>query len=84
MEKQDEAVHFFVSDTGIGMNEDQISRLLTHDGTKNRGIGLLNTHCRLTRLYGAGLQIQSKPGEGTTVSFKISEANLILRTISKK
>ncbi|MNZ70997.1 hypothetical protein D3C78_893490 [compost metagenome] len=37
------------------------------------GIGLANTHRRLMQLYGQGLLIQSKRGEGTLVSFVIPE-----------
>jgi two-component system sensor histidine kinase ChiS len=71
IERQEESVHFCVMDTGIGMDDEQIGKLLSPLGKENRGIGLLNTHSRLTRLYGQGLQFQSKPGEGTTVSFVI-------------
>lgn len=70
IEKQADAVWFIVADTGVGMDEEQISKLLRPAGHRNRGIGLFNTHSLLTRLYGRGLDIQSKPGEGTTVSFR--------------
>ncbi|MEK3723598.1 hybrid sensor histidine kinase/response regulator [Paenibacillus sp. FSL H8-0034] len=74
IERQAEAVHYSVIDTGIGMDDEQISKLLRPAGKEYRGIGLLNTHSRLTQLYGQGLQIQSKPGEGTTVSFIIPDS----------
>lgn len=38
---------------------------------KRRGIGLFNTNSRLLRLFGQGLQIDSVPGKGTTVSFAV-------------
>ncbi|MDF2650343.1 MAG: hypothetical protein K0Q73_6148, partial [Paenibacillus sp.] len=71
IERKAGAIHFFVTDDGIGMNDEQINKLLSPTNQENRGIGLLNTHSRLTRLYGQGLQIQSKLGEGTTVTFAI-------------
>lgn len=71
IQKQADAIHFVVADTGIGMDEEQISKLLSPEDKKDRGIGLLNTHSRLNQLYGQGLHFQSKPGEGTTVSFTI-------------
>ncbi|WP_237163200.1 ATP-binding protein [Paenibacillus sp. BIHB 4019] len=67
-----DTVEFYVSDTGVGMDAEQLSRLLSPAGRENRGIGLLNTHSRLTRLYGKGLRIASKVGEGTVVEFGIS------------
>lgn len=70
--QQADTVEFYVRDTGIGMDEEQISQLLKPAGRENRGIGLLNTHSRLTRLYGRGLNIESKEGEGTVVGFGIS------------
>lgn len=76
IERQEDAVHFSVADTGVGMNDEQIGRLLSPEGKEYRGIGLFNTHSRLTQLYGQGLQIQSKPDKGTTVSFAISERKI--------
>ncbi|WP_338551591.1 ATP-binding protein [Paenibacillus sp. KS-LC4] len=72
IEQQADSVQFYVRDTGIGMNEEQISRLLKPAEREHRGIGLLNTHSRLTRLYGRGLNLESKVGEGTVVGFEIS------------
>ncbi|WP_246096090.1 ATP-binding protein [Paenibacillus sinopodophylli] len=65
-------IHVSVSDDGIGMDELQLSKILSPVGKEKKGIGLLNTHSRLVRLYGAGLSIKSKPGEGTTVSFSVN------------
>jgi len=61
-----------VSDDGVGMDEDKASRLL--DGmNKGKGIGLSNTHRRLSQLYGQGLTVHSRPGEGTTVTFRVPD-----------
>lgn len=73
IETRADAVHFNIVDTGIGMDEAQVSKLLNPNGYKNQGIGLLNTDRRLTQLYGQGLHIQSIPGLGTTVSFIIPD-----------
>ncbi|MFD5019547.1 ATP-binding protein [Paenibacillus sp. NPDC058367] len=73
IETRADAVHFNIVDTGLGMEEAQVSKLLNPKGYKNQGIGLLNTDRRLTQLYGRGLQIQSIPGLGTTVSFIIPD-----------
>ena len=58
-----------VSDDGVGMTQHKIKGLL--DWTSGKGIRLANTHRRLTQLYGNGLSVSSRPGEGTTVSFII-------------
>ncbi|WP_141501529.1 ATP-binding protein [Paenibacillus luteus] len=65
------AIRVTISDTGIGMNGEQVAKLLSPVGKEERGIGLFNTHSRLTQLYGQGLHIQSEPGAGTAVSFTI-------------
>jgi len=63
-----------IEDDGVGMQPDQIERALAWPkkgpgGTG--GIGLTNTHRRLTQMYGQGLSIVSSPGQGTKVSFVI-------------
>jgi sensor histidine kinase YesM len=60
-----------IADNGIGMNDEQVSRLLDGQNKEQSGIGLLNTDRRLKQLYGKGLHIVSKPNQGTTVSFII-------------
>jgi sensor histidine kinase YesM len=66
------AVHFEVQDDGRGMDEETVNRLLSRT-TSRGGIGLINTNRRLKQLYGKGLSVRSKPGEGTSVSFEIPE-----------
>ena len=58
-----------VSDTGPGMDDETIVRVLDRTVKEKRGIGVSNTHRRLIQLYWQGLAIESKPGEGTKVSF---------------
>ncbi|MGP3782779.1 sensor histidine kinase [Paenibacillus sp. 1A_MP2] len=61
-----------VRDNGIGMAPDKVARLQDARLNGTGGIGIANTHRRLTQLYGGkGLVIVSKLGEGTIVSFDI-------------
>ncbi|MEF2245524.1 ATP-binding protein [Paenibacillus sp. IITD108] len=62
---------FKISDNGAGMEPDKINRLLDPAMIGKGGIGLFNTNRRLVKRYGAGLTIQSKINEGTSVSFFI-------------
>jgi signal transduction histidine kinase len=72
-------VLFYVSDTGLGIPEDQVSRVCEpfhqvdsglerkHEGT---GLGLSISR-RLVELHGGRLEIASMPGVGTTVSVRL-------------
>ncbi|MNI01860.1 Autoinducer 2 sensor kinase/phosphatase LuxQ [compost metagenome] len=60
-----------VSDNGVGMDEAKLRQLLTSESALKRGIGLRNTDRRLRQMYGNGLQIQSYPDQGTTITFTI-------------
>jgi two-component system, sensor histidine kinase ChiS len=60
-----------IRDNGVGMNSDTLEQLLDTKNNTSNGIGLLNTDRRLKQIYGKGLQIQSIPNQGTTVSFYI-------------
>ncbi|TNJ67780.1 response regulator [Paenibacillus hemerocallicola] len=63
-----------ISDDGAGIDQEKISGLLNGERRSGRGIGLLNTHRRLTQQYGEGLFIHSEPGVGTTISFRIPKS----------
>lgn len=67
----DTYIEITVSDNGIGMNEETKKQLLVRRLNKSTGVGLLNTDLRLKQHYGAGLQINSQPNQGTSISFKI-------------
>lgn len=58
-----------VSDNGIGMTEEQIRHILSDE--HRGGIGLKNIRRRLMKMYGEGLMIESEPGAGTRVSFRL-------------
>jgi CheY-like chemotaxis protein len=74
-----EGLAFSVVDTGIGLNEDQISRLFQKfsqaDASTTRrhggsGLGLAISH-DLVRLMGGTLQVISHPGRGSTFAFSL-------------
>jgi two-component system sensor histidine kinase LytS len=71
------AVRIQVLDSGVGMSGEQIASLFTDSGCSDTqggaGIAVKNVHARLTALYGAeyGLCVESREGEGTTVSFRV-------------
>ncbi|MFS0918628.1 ATP-binding protein [Brevibacillus sp. 179-C 1.1 NHS] len=71
--RQNNATLFEVEDDGIGMEEALVRQILDVSKKERGGIGVSNTNRRLTQLYGKGLSITSKPGEGTTVSFVIPD-----------
>ena len=59
-----------VEDNGAGIPEEKLANLLDSPGG-SVSIGLYNIHTRLLRLYGKGLSLSSKPGQGTSVRFTI-------------
>lgn len=70
--QQERYTRIEVRDNGIGMAPDKVARLQDARLNGTGGIGIANTHRRLTQLYGGkGLVIVSKLGEGTVVSFDI-------------
>ncbi|WP_235941786.1 hybrid sensor histidine kinase/response regulator [Paenibacillus puerhi] len=60
-----------VEDDGVGMDEDLLERAPERRLSTGSGVGLHNTDLRLKRHFGKGLQIRSKPGYGTTISFRV-------------
>lgn len=67
-------VEIMVQDDGVGIPPDRIPDLLRpRAGGRGRGVGLSNINERLKRLYGDSfhLRIESRPGHGTRVQFRI-------------
>jgi sensor histidine kinase YesM len=60
-----------ITDNGVGMDEETVQGLLRTRSGSRQGVGLLNIDRRLKQMYGNGLQIQSYPKQGTTVSFVV-------------
>ena len=73
-EREDGGVRITVSDTGVGMTEQEIEELLVRiNDESSRSIGLTNLNRRLMLYYGpqSALRIQSEVGKGTEISFWI-------------
>ncbi|THF84712.1 ATP-binding response regulator [Cohnella fermenti] len=73
--RRDAHAEITVEDDGNGIEEEKQARVLD-PRTKpevGAGVGLLNTDRRLRRIYGQGLHIDSKPGQGTKVSFVVTK-----------
>jgi two-component system sensor histidine kinase LytS len=64
--KENEKVHFMVSDDGVGIAKDRIDNLKDASG-----IGISNVRDRLKSLYEANLYIESEPNKGTRVYFSV-------------
>jgi signal transduction histidine kinase len=81
-----------VSDTGVGMDADQIARALDpaavngkhgangfeHDRVEGRGVGLLIAKW-LTELHGGTLTVESAKDVGTTATVRLPSERLLLR-----
>ena len=68
--EQVDSVLFYVSDNGAGMTPDKIENLFLMP-KENKSIGIYNIDKRLKNQYHWGLSVESTPGLGTCVSFKI-------------
>lgn len=71
MMQKDENICIEIEDDGVGINSEKLSGLLNGSGP-DKGVGLLNIHNRLLKLYGRGLEISSEPGR-TCVKLLIPE-----------
>ena len=72
MKKTNEGIYLEIKDDGLGIEDEKLELLLSVDRME-KGVGLLNIHHRLLKLYGRGLDITSKVGMGTSVKFVIPE-----------
>jgi hypothetical protein len=69
IKKEGNNVIFCVSDDGIGIDAAKLETIFCKNS--GRGIGLYNIDKRLKKIYGKGLCINSKAGEGTQVSWSV-------------
>ncbi|MFF2886380.1 ATP-binding protein [Paenibacillus sp. NPDC057967] len=69
-EEQAGGMRVSVRDDGAGIRPGKVKQLLD-ESVPADGIGFRNTDRRLKQVYGRGLTITSRPGEGTEVSFHI-------------
>ncbi|HEY5586650.1 MAG TPA: histidine kinase [Ruminiclostridium sp.] len=67
-----EGTYIEIRDDGVGIDSGKLAMLLSEDRIE-QGVGLLNIHNRLLRLYGRGLDISSEVGQGTCVKIVIPE-----------
>ena len=69
-EREGDHVAVTLSDDGVGMDEETISRIMS---SEHLGYGVYNVNDRLVLHYGscAGLQFRSVPSRGTSVTFRI-------------
>lgn len=64
-------VEVSVKDDGVGIEDHVLQQILEKEPASQSGVGLLNTNLRLQRLYGKGLQVNSTPDFGTTITFTV-------------
>ena len=83
---QNEKLILSVSDDGIGMNSEVLEQVIgkcnKKEYTRNESIGIANVSGRIKVEFGDeyGLQIESEPGIGTTVTIKLPAINKKTRT----
>lgn len=69
----DEYYEIRVEDNGVGIDSKLVDELLESNFKAGTGIGLKNTHKRLLKTFGTGLNITSEKEVGTIVSFKVNK-----------
>jgi len=84
----DGAIKLAVSDTGIGMSEEEIVVALSPFGQidsrlarKHEGTGLGLPICKsLMELHGGSLSVESEPNRGTTLTARFPTSRTVRRT----
>lgn len=66
----DDTVRLEITDTGLGMSEEEVKKILEpFYTTKERGLGLGMSYAKkIIDQHGGAISINSQPGEGTTIS----------------
>ncbi|HET6863256.1 MAG TPA: ATP-binding protein [Pyrinomonadaceae bacterium] len=80
------SIHIQVSDTGIGIAEDDLTRIFEpffSTGKKGTGLGLWVTQ-DIVRQHGGRIEVNSEPGKGTTFSIILQVDSPILEFQEKK
>ncbi|MEC1179689.1 ATP-binding protein [Metasolibacillus meyeri] len=67
IEKKQQAVHFIISDNGIGMEKEQCEHLLGDEVGHSQSVGLRNITKRLKKYEHASITINSEMNKGTTL-----------------
>lgn len=78
---EDEARFYLqVEDNGVGMDEETVRRLTTGERAKSGSVAIGNLRSRLNLFYGrgAGLTIESHPGEGTCMTVYIEKKSMVI------
>ena len=71
MTQKGKTVDIEIEDNGVGISSEKLKTLLSESNTA-QGVGLINIHSRLFKLYGSGLSISSEMGR-TYVRLSIPE-----------
>jgi len=75
-------IHLSISDTGIGIPEENLQRLFqpffTTKGLKSSGLGLSSSYGIIKKHHGE-MTVQSTPGQGTTFTIILPRANAMSR-----
>lgn len=61
MKQINEGTYIEIEDDGVGISGEKLSEILKAEGI-GQGVGILNIHNRLIKLYGRGLEISSEAG----------------------
>jgi len=64
--REDDVLLITISDTGTGLDEHSMDKLWSS------GVGLSNTHKRLQKMYGHGLELSDNSPNGLIVQFSIN------------
>lgn len=68
--RHDEGIAITVEDDGVGMDEYKLALL---EAGLTGGVGVRNVNRRLQMKYGRGLELHSRPGEGTRITIYLTE-----------
>ena len=79
-------IYIEVRDNGLGMPEETVKALLTENNRVRKsgsGVGLINVHNRIRLRFGNpyGLEILSRPDEGTTIRIHLPEISYSPETV---